>query len=86
MVPSMRNVSVDFPTHSLTIYEDENGFIKVSNIVKGQLYCDMVDAILKDNACNTIFYFVGEERKVLSNFVKSLVGFNNSEENFYHLL
>ena len=79
----MSTIILDYPTHTLSISEADNGFVRATNIVKGEVYQDMISALLKENANNANFYFVGEERKILNNFIRSLVGFNNSVENIY---
>lgn len=79
----MSTIVLDYPTHSLSICEAENGFVRATNLVKGQVYKDMISALLKDNASKVFFDFVAEERRILNNFIRSLVGFNNSAENIY---
>ncbi len=69
-----------YPTHTLTLEEVENtGFVKATNLVQNKTYQDMVDSIIAMSNHN--IHFVSEERKLLSNFVKSLVGFNNQRDN-----
>ena len=75
----MEPIILEYPTHTLTLYETSNGFVKVHNIVNGKVYDDMVCALIRDGAHNAHFYFVEEERKLLNNFLHSLVGFYNAD-------
>ena len=77
----MESVVLEYPTHILTLNNVVNGFVKASNIVKDEVYKGMIKALLEKNRDTENFYFVGEERKILNNFLKSLVGFNNIKDN-----
>ena len=74
-------IILEYPTHTLTLSESENGFVKVVNIVKQGVYDDMISVLLRENISNPGFYFVEEERKLLNNFIHSLVGFYNTNDN-----
>lgn len=77
------NVKLNYPTHSLLLTECVNGFIKAANIVEGEVYSAMVDVVIYKQLHNRASYipFVEEERKLLSNFIKSLTGFYNNDKN-----
>ena len=79
----METIELDYPTHSLTLYEMPNGFIKAKNIVKGTVYEEMRDAAINICIYTKTNSFVQFERILLNNFIKSLVGFNNTTENIH---
>jgi hypothetical protein len=73
----MAEQRLEYPTHSLILREvDNTNFIKVTNFVKDVVYQEMIDAYFINPNNNFVF----EERKLLSNFVKSLTSFHNKKE------
>lgn len=76
----MGEKSFEYPTHNLFFKETENTkFVKATNLVKDVVYQEMLNAFFEMQYLN--LHFVTEERKLLNNFVKSLVSFHNTKEN-----
>lgn len=74
----MAEQTLEYPTHSLILNEvDNKNFVKVTNYVKDVIYQEMLDAFFISSNNNFVF----EERKLLSNFIKSLTSFHNKIEN-----
>ena len=73
----MEQQILEYPTHSLILREvDNTNFVKGTNLVKDVVYQEMLSAYFLNPNNN----FVDEERKMLSNFVKSLTSFHNKRE------
>ena len=79
----METIELDYPTHHLTLYEIPNGFIKAKNIVKGAIYEEMKDIAIDKCIHTKTNSFVEFERVLLNNFIKSMVGFNNTSDNIH---
>lgn len=76
----MGEKNLEYPTHTLILSQANNTkFIKAVNLVKDVVYQEMVDAFFEMQYFN--LHFVTEERKLLNNFVKSLLSFHNTKEN-----
>lgn len=73
----MTDIRLEYPTHTLLL-SPQKGYTKVKNIVHGKTYRNMVDAILLDY--DKAINFVQNERKILNNFLKSLLDLHTNTE------
>lgn len=70
---------LSYPTHDIILETKDNSqYTKVTNYVQGQVYNDMVQAIISDK--ESALSFVARERVLLNNFLQSLLSIHNENE------